>query len=139
MSDITDIKDKMKAEGVKLEDLANARDEISIKEKSEIGEIFENLDADDISKISNMPAIDFNTRLTPSMIKGIAVFDEFKAMGIMPRDSTLTLLIKRLHVSLQGKGRQEKVTIASASRSATLEGRGGGIGGFMKGLVTPKQ
>lgn len=119
-----------------LEALAEKEDTIKIKETTEVGEIFNNLDADHISENSNMPLIDFNTRLSDSTIKAMAVFDEFKAMGLAPRDSNLTLVLKRLNVSLKGQGRKEKVQIASASRSATLSGRSGGMLGS---LFTPRE
>lgn len=118
-----------------LEDLAEKNDEINIKERTEIGEVFDNLDADIISRNSNMPMIDFNTRLTNNMIRSIAIFDEFKAMGIMPEDSNLTMILKRLKVSEKGLGRKEKVQIASANRSAELSGRSGGV---MSSLFTPR-
>ena len=119
-----------------LERLAEKEDEIRIKESTEVGEIFNNLDADEISKNSKMPLIDFNTRLSDGTIKAMAIFDEFKAMGLAPSDSNLTMVIKRLNVSLKGQGRKEKVQIASASRSATLSGRSGGMLG---GLFQPRE
>ena len=119
-----------------LEEIAEKDDEINIKEKTEIGEVFDNLDADEISKNSNMPLIDFNTRLNDSTIKAMAIFDELKAMGIAPKDSNLTLVLKRLKVSQKGLGRKEKVQIASASRQSELAGRSGGV--FSK-FVTPRE
>lgn len=119
-----------------LEKIAKNEDEIHIKEHTEIGEVFSNLDADTISEQSNMPMIDFNTRLTDSMIKAMAIFDEFKAMGIAPMDSNLTMVLKRLKVSEKGLGRKEKVQIAAASRSAHLSGKAGGV---MGSLFTPRE
>jgi len=120
-----------------LDDLANEMDdEIKIENKTEIGEVFDNLDADKISRQSNMPMIDFNSRLSDNLISNIAIFDEFKAMGLMPKDSNLTMILKRLKVSKDGKGRQEKVQIASANRSADLSGRSGG---FMSNLMNRRE
>jgi len=119
----------------KLDEIA--REPIRIEDKTEVGEIFENLDSDKISNSTKMPSIDMNTRLTKLESRNMMIFDELKTMGIMPKSSNITMILKRLQVSLNGEGRREKVTIASASRSATLDGRSGGAGMFGR-LFSPK-
>ena len=83
--------------------------------------------------------VDFGPRRTGTQAcwdAGDWIYDEFKAMGIAPADSNLTLVLKRLKVSQKGLGRKEKVQIASASRSSELSGRSGGVLGS---LVKPRE
>ena len=113
-----------------------ASHEMPFKEQSELGEVFGNLDNTSKEAETGFSNIDFNTRLTFEEINSCLVFDELKALGILPEDSNLTIQKKRLAVSLHGEGRREKVTIASAKHGADLDNRNSG--GFLKRLFTPK-
>ena len=115
-------------------DLENLIDTIKKKgslNSTEIGEVFGNLDRDELSD-ENLSDIDFNTRLKSWEISNCIIFDEFKQLGILPHWANLTRILKRLNISRDGKGRGEKVQIASASREAEMEGRKG-IFGFRGG------
>ena len=116
-----------------VEDLSR---EIPFKETSEIGEVFKNLDDDTEDAVTKMSNIDFNARLTSMDISNITIIDELISLGILPIEVRITRQKKRLSVSLEGKGRAEKVEIASASRGADLSGRSGGI---FSNLFKPRQ
>ncbi len=100
--------------------------ELPFSDQTEIGEIFGNMD-DDSENDKGMSNIDFNARLRDSEASACVIIDELKALGILPSSVSITRLKKRLSVSLEGKGREEKVKIASASRGADLDGRSGGM------------
>jgi len=87
-----------------------------LKDKSELGEVFDNLDNDVVSPDTKMSSVDFNTRLDGFEISTIMVIDELTRMGIFPDRAGLTRQKKRLSVSLQGKGREEKVRIIQGER-----------------------
>ena len=106
-----------------------------IQDKSEIGEVFENLDSEKISRDTNLASIDMNSRLSQIEIKNLAVFDQFKSIGLLPHWANIGMSIKRLNVSRLGLGRIEKVEIASAKRQAI---QGSGISGAISRLFTPK-
>jgi len=113
--------------------------ELPLEEKTELGETFSNLDCDDVDKETGFSKIDFNTRLQGWEISNCMVFDELKALGILPQDANITTQKKRLAVSLGGEGRKEKVTIASANRDAELSGRSGGIMNKLGGLFKRRE
>lgn len=103
--------------------------------KSEVGEVFNNLDNDEPNIKTQMSNIDFNARLTNIEINNCIIIDELRALGILPENAQITRQKKRLSVSQEGKGRAEKVEIASASRKSELSGRSGG---FFNKLLTPR-
>ena len=94
--------------------LENAQKDL--KDKSELGEVMDNLDSDVVSNDTKMSSVDFNTRLDGFEISTIMVIDELTRMGIFPDRAGLTRQKKRLSVSLQGKGREEKVRIIQGER-----------------------
>ena len=111
--------------------ISDIASEIPFKEQTEIGEVFKNMD-DDSENAKGMSNIDFNARLTDTETSACVIIDELKTIGILPSTVTITRLKKRLSVSLGGLGRTEKVTIASAQRSADLMGKAGGITNIFK-------
>jgi hypothetical protein len=117
-----------------VKDLANKdlTDEFVIKDRTEIGEAFDNLDNDSKDKQSGMSNIDFNARLEDNEIKCITIIDEFTRLGILPSDLTITRQRKRLSVSHHGKGRQEKVAIAQGAQEKSS-------GGWFKNLFTRRE
>lgn len=125
--------------GEKLDDVIEANIEGMLKDKTELGEVFDNLDNDAIDKDTKFSKIDFNARLTGWEIPNCMRFDELKALGILPPEANITTQKKRLSVSLNGLGRTEKVQIASASRDADLSGKGGGFFRKFAGMFTPKE
>lgn len=93
-------------------------DEEFITDKSELAQVFDSLDNDDI-KSQNMSNIDFNTRLTKSESNGCLVMDELQRMGLLPMNFSLSRQKKRLAVSLNGEGRKEKIDIVRSERENT--------------------
>ncbi|MFO7969210.1 MAG: hypothetical protein R6U15_03745 [Candidatus Izemoplasmatales bacterium] len=100
-----------------LEEIAD--DGIKINETSEIGEVFNNLDADGMSEKTKLPRIDVNTRISELESRHLAIFDNFKQIGFIPKWSNLGMSIKRLNVSIRGEGRKEKERIATAKRESS--------------------
>lgn len=117
------------------EDVEEIGKELPFNEKTEMGEIFDNLDNDNISS-NGFSKIDFNARLLGFEANNCVIFDEIKALGLLPFGANLTMQKKRISVSIGGLGRQEKVQIASASRGAELQGKSGG---FLGSLFKPRE
>lgn len=88
--------------------------EIPFKSTSEMGEAFDNLDNDSF--------IDMNSRLSDDEISACTVIDELKSLGIFPSEANITKQFKRLKVSLQGKGRQEKVSVVTGTKEKKAPG-----------------
>jgi len=101
-----------------LEDSVQNLEELEkqMHEKSEMGEVLENLDSDSLDTDTKMSTVDFNTRLSDPEISACLVIDELTRLHIFPDETGITRQKKRLSVSLQGQGRQEKVAILSADR-----------------------
>jgi len=99
-----------------------------IKEKSELGQVMDNLDSDKIDIKTNMSSIDMNTRLSDREIRASLVFDELRRLGLMPSECDITRQLKRLKISMNGEGRKEKVQMVNGERQQ----RSGG--GFMSGF-----
>lgn len=106
-----------------------------IMEKSQLREVFENMDDDTVDPVSSMSKIDFNTRLTDTEIRAILVFDELQRIGIMPKNAGISRQLKRLKVSQDGKGRGEKVDMVRAEIGSQREG---GFVNGIKRLFTPQ-
>ena len=118
-----------------IEDLTDELSrEIPFQEKTEVGEVFDNLD-DDSTDSSRSSKIDFNARLTHTEVTNCIIIDELVGLGILPESAKITRRKKRNSVSINGLGRQEKVEIASASRSAELSGKSGGM---LSNLMKPR-
>lgn len=101
---------------------------IQIKERSELGEVMDSLESDKFDPNTKSSSIDFNARLDHVEISCITIMDELTRLGIFPSDTGLTRQKKRLSVSLQGKGREEKVQIVQGERQNRSSG------GFMQRL-----
>lgn len=106
------------------------------KEKSDLGEAFENLDNDKLDRETKMSSIDLNARLTKDQISAILIFDELKRIGLLPQRLELARQLKRLSISEDGKGREEKVRIAVGQFE---QQNGGGFLGGLKRMFTPRQ
>lgn len=116
-----------------LDDVLNSA---NVSEKTEMGEVFDNLDNDSINPETKQSKIDFNTRLSDTEINNIMVFEELRTLGLMPFEANITNIKKRLNISKNGLGRAEKVTISSAGIEAK---RGGASGGFLSRMFSPRQ
>ena len=106
-----------------------------LSEKSELLEVFDNLDADRVSKETNLSPIDMNSNLNRIEIKNLMIFDQFKSIGLLPKWANIGASLKRLSCSEGALGRKQKVEIASAKREAQ---HGTGITGAIGRLFTPK-
>ena len=107
-----------------------------VRDKSELGEVLENLDNDRPDDQSGMSAIDFNTRLSDSDVGCMTIIDEFQRLGILPTNIGITRQRKRLLVSLNGKGRDEKVQIAATQMGSRS---GATFGDRLAGLFSPRK
>ena len=105
--------------------------EVPFQETTELGQVFENLDADRRG-IDGRSSLDFNTRLTSDQINSITVIDEFRAFGLLPPEVGITTTVKRLNVSKDGQGRREKVSIVAGQREQKS-------GNFFKRMFTPRE
>ncbi len=104
--------------------------EIPFIEKSELEAVFDNVDRDDFDSDKGTNSLDLNTRLSDDHITSMLIFDEFQGMGFFDKDISLTRRMKRMLISKNGLGRQEKVSMVVGLR----EGRSqGGFMGWLKG------
>jgi hypothetical protein len=90
--------------------------------ETELGAVMKNLDSDKLNNDTKMSDIDFNARLKDIEIDACLVFDELVRMGILPSTAGLTRQKKRLSVSKDGLGRQEKVEIVKGDREQKSSG-----------------
>lgn len=82
-----------------------------IKEKTEIGEAFENLDNDVRNKKDGTSKLDLNSRLSRNDISNVLRFDELQRIGAIPKHWGLTHQFKKLVISENGQGRKEKIML----------------------------
>jgi hypothetical protein len=108
----------------------NTQFETPTEEKTELAQVFENLDDDRVDPKTQRSKIDMNAVLTNTEAVNCSIFDELKAMGLLPQEANITLGKKRTSVSVGGRGRSDKVTIASCNESAKIMGKAGGMAGF---------
>jgi len=84
---------------------------ITMGQKSDLTESFKELN-NDVVEDDGFSSIDMRTRLTASQIPSLAGLDVLSKMGVYPKEiSRIGRSVKRLAVSLSGKGRQEMVDI----------------------------
>lgn len=88
--------------------------EVPFKSNTEMGEAFNNLDDNSY--------LDMNSRLSDDEIAACSIIDELQRMGVFPKNANITKTFKRLKVSQQGKGRQEKVSIVTGARQQKAGG-----------------
>ncbi len=109
--------EKLAAELYKLkrrEDTSNPSRVVNVKSTTDIGEAYDNLDNEDY--------IDMNTRLDNIQIPAVNTIEELKFYGGIPKSSKLAERFKKLQVSFQGKGRGEKVSVATGARTQPSSG-----------------
>jgi len=107
-----------------LDDVLNSTNQV---EKTELGEVFDNLDNDKVDPNTKFSKLDFNTRLSNTEINNIMIFEELRSLGLMPQEATLTIQKKRMNISRDGLGRKEKVEISTAGHEASVNGKSGGF------------
>ena len=109
--------------------IRDVSEEQPFKETTELGEVFNNLDSEE--------NLEKNSRLKEHEISSIISIESLNDMGIWDFGD-FTRQFKKHKISQDGLGRAEKVTTASASRSAELSGRSGGIIGGIKSFFSPR-
>jgi len=105
-------------------------------DEAELSQVMRQMDTDIVDPDTKMSSIDFNSRLNREEISASLIFDEFVRLGILPSGFGLTRQKKRLSVSLDGKGREEKVAIVNCEREAKA---GNSFGSKIASLFKPKQ
>lgn len=114
------------------EDVSKYAMENKLFDEAELAQVLKKLDEDAIDNVSGLSSIDFNARLTRGEVNASIVTDELVRLGLLRKSVGLSRQKKRLSVSLEGKGREEKVRIVAGER----EQRTGG--GFFKNLFTKR-
>lgn len=113
-----------------LDSTVRELDEKFLKTETELGAVMSNLDSDVTDTLTGMSKIDFNSRLTNQEINCLLIIDELRRLGLLPADIGISRQKKRLSVSKDGKGREEKVRIVQGDREAKQGG------GFFKNIFT---
>lgn len=81
------------------------------QEPSDLRETFKELNADMVDS-DNFSSIDTRTRLTASQVPSLVALDLLTQCGVLPfKYNRIGRGVKRLSVSIQGKGRSEMVQI----------------------------
>ena len=106
--------------------------DFEFSEPTEMGEVMDNLDKDELDDETKMSSVDFNTRLSSGEINSILVIDELQRLGIFPKETGITRQKKRLAISLKGEGRKEKVRIIAGEREFRKTSVGEKIGGLFR-------
>jgi len=126
----------MKKKNLEESVIQEASAENFFKEETELFQVMQNMDSDTVDASTKMSSIDFNARLNSHEIQATLVIDELTRLGILPDNLGLTRQKKRLSISLDGKGREEKVRIVQGEREARA---GGGIGDKLKSLFSRRE
>lgn len=102
-----------------------------IQQKSELGEVTEQMNKDEIENETGMSSMDKMSRLHPVQIPAIAIWDYLVNSNFLPRESLhVSRQIKRLEVSREGLGRHEYVEVVG--RKAETDAKKSGFGDKMK-------
>ena len=109
---------------------SNNNNETQINQPTELGEAMKDLDNDDLDPDTRMSNIDMRTRVQVMEVNSLWAIDALVAMRFLPsRCLTISRQRKRLLVSLNGMGREEKVKMTVGQREQ--EAQKGGIGGMV--------
>lgn len=100
-----------------------------VVQPTELGESLKELNSDSIESLSRMSGIDMRARLQYIEIASILALDSLVSLGCLPiKCLSFTRQKKRLSVSLNGKGREEIVSVVSGKRE--MDAKLGGMSGF---------
>lgn len=87
-----------------------------IQQDTELAAVIKLMNQDKQEPGTNLRQIDFLTRIAEAMQAPVTIHDSTIALHCLPIDLLMTTaILKRNRVSLEGKGREESVQIASAS------------------------
>lgn len=105
--------------------------ETSITNPTELGEVIKDMDTDTIEPGTRMSSIDTRTRLNYMNITAIWSVDALVGMRCLPTSClAFTRQMKRLLVSMDGKGREERVRIIVGDRDQKAKS-----GGMFSGMM----
>jgi hypothetical protein len=105
--------------------------------KGDIEASLHELNKDEVDGTTKMTTLDMRTRLHTIQIQGMAKWDSVIAFAFLPvRALFVTRTMKRLMVSLEGKGREEMVNI---TRQNIEQGQGMGLWDRMKNVFVPQE
>ena len=108
-----------------------------VKDSSELGDALNSLNNDDIEKTSRMSGIDMRSRLHYVELSSILAIDSLVSFRFLPMSClAFTRQKKRLAVSLNGKGRDEIVSIVHGKREGDM-GKPNSFFGKMKSAMFP--
>lgn len=98
-----------------------------IQQKSDLAQSLEILDDDSIDPQTRMSNIDMNAHLAYVEKNALGVIDFLVSVGFLPDQSlALTRQMKRLSVSVGGRGREQKVAMVTGDRAHAERAGGGG-------------
>lgn len=107
-----------------------------ITEMSESAEAMQILNDDNLNRDGNFNNIDTRTRLNSLQVSNFGVIDNLINIGFLPKFS-LTTVLKRLNMSLDGKSREELVRVAVGKQEEKNE-RANSVLGTVKNLISQK-
>lgn len=117
-----------------VETLRRPDSRIMVQHPSELGETLKALNDDSLDPSTGMSAIDMKSRINLFERNGVVALDTLVALKVCPRSClSFTRQIKRLNVSLGGKGRSEFVEVVGGQRKH--EENKGGFGEWLKGKL----
>jgi len=117
-----------------VEVLSRPDNRIMVQHPSELSETLKQLNDDSLDPHTGMSAIDMKSRINLFERNGVVALDTLVALKVCPRSClSFTRQIKRLNVSLGGKGRSEFVEVVGGQRKH--EENKGGFGEWLKGKM----
>ena len=90
--------------------------ENKIQETTELGEVMNSFDKDELDPITKMSSIDLNSVLHGKQITGCLKFDQLQGKGLFSSSCNISRQLKRLSISKGGFGRINKVDSVVAER-----------------------
>ncbi len=107
-----------------------------VMQPTELGETLVEMNKDEVDKHTLQSGIDLKARLRTIEVKNIGAFDSLVPLGVIPPDClAFTRQVKRLSVSIDGKGRQEFVDVVAGKREQDARLAGGGLGDKIRGFM----
>ena len=120
-----------------LDDLIN-NGSSTIKERSELAEVFDNFDDTKPDEKTGVSNVDKNTKISETEIKCMSQMATLRRFGIVNKKIQLDNDIKNLNMSKEGWNKELKTRVATAGRDATLNAKGGIMGGISR-LFSPRE
>jgi len=110
-----------------VERLHRGSGEFQVTQETELGQSLKELNDDSIVSDTKMSGIDMRAILHPMQVNSLAAIDTLVSMRCLPGSClALSRQIKRLSVSINGKGREQIVNTVTGKREFDKEMQGGG-------------